>query len=463
MRRHSFRICVDLGYLNYLLSRTELPKARFHTIPDIYVSLNGSLYEKKSKALNIPASLNGEASLPNGYFWSKPGIAQLDALASHTLKREGIQVKQSKNIVKGIASVAQLIFSSITLYRTRGSQLQRYGFTAFGLSVFPYALMSFINLIVITVVGEYLTPYVLRTTISDEAKRCGGTISGEVGTLPEESPAEEGRSMKTGSDSEDRHVTTPLPKVDDSNDGAAELLGKCDGDLLGGANKTTTSSTSGIPPEAKVIGSVGTDGEGKDEGASMSKDPSVFLSGESLVAANLRVDNDGILVITMKDTGRTGRFKLIEDDTAIDDDPLTFHFYVSALTNQAKIMKREEPYRKLFGWTVLPKMFKFDTRSILIYGLFYSTLGILPHVFIFLLTGFGNGDSTSAQRSWMITWLLFNQLSSGYGFLFSITSTDEHNTFLIVGSILLLSTPAIGEFVMVGKMLLEFGTCSLSK
>ena len=37
---------------------------------------------------------------------------------------------------------------------------------------------------------------------------------------------------------EDRHVMS-LSKVDDPNDGAPELLGKCDGDLLGEANKMT--------------------------------------------------------------------------------------------------------------------------------------------------------------------------------------------------------------------------------
>lgn len=61
--------------------------------------------------------------------------------------------------------------------------------------------------------------------MSDEAKRCGEMISGEIGTLPEESPVDEG-----GNDGEDRHVT-PLPKVDDLNDGAP-----CDGEkkyLLG--------------------------------------------------------------------------------------------------------------------------------------------------------------------------------------------------------------------------------------
>ena len=328
--------------------------------------------------------------------------------------------------------------------------------------------MSFVNLVVLTIVGEYSTLFVLRTAISDEAKRCGGTISGEIGTLPEESPAEEleGRNLNRtgiGNDGEDGHVT-PLPRVDGSNDGT--LLGKCDGEkehLLRKARKTTT----GTPPEAKDIGSVGTGGERTDgSGVPMPEDPTVFLSGEPLIAANLRVDNDGVLVITMK--GRTGRFKLIEGDDTIDDDPLTFHFHVSALTNQEKVQKREEPPIK--NWKIYqlerwrPKS-AFARRISLIYILFSCTLAILPYVFIALLTGFLEGDSsTSAQQGWMLSWLVFNQLSSAYGSLFSITDiASPTQAAVFVVTILVWSTPAIGGFVTVGSMLLEFGTCSLSK
>ena len=355
---------------------------------------------------------------------------------------------RSRNIVKGFASVSQLVSSCITMYQARGSQIQRYGYAAFGLSVFPYTLMSFVNLVVVTIVGEYSTLFILRTAISDEAKRCGGTISGEIGTLPEatqfanalELPVEEDRSLnglEKGIDGEDRHVTS-LPKLDESNDGAPELLGKSDGEkenLLGGA---TTS-----PLEAKDIGSVGTDEEGTDGSVvPMPEDPAVFLSGKPLIAANLRVEDDGVLVITMK--GLIRRFRLIEGD---DDDPLTFHFYVSAVTNQEKVPKRENP-----------------TESVsLVFYCFNLILIILPYVFIFLLTGFRKGDSTSAQRGWMMSWLVVNQILTIYGFGFSTTDISSPVHAAKLGAIILVwLAPAIGGLVTVGRMLLEFGTCSLS-
>ena len=63
-------------------------------------------------------------------------------------------------------------------------QLDWYGYAAFGLSVFPYMLMLFINLIVLGIVGQYPCVSTLRTDVLDEAKRCEGSkISGEIGTL----------------------------------------------------------------------------------------------------------------------------------------------------------------------------------------------------------------------------------------------------------------------------------------
>jgi len=344
-------------------------------------------------------------------------------------------VGRSRSIVKWLASVAQLVFSSITLYEARGSQLQRYGYAAFGLSVFPYTLMTFVNLVFGSIVGEYSTIFVLRTAILDEAKRCGGTISGEIGTLPEleaaqsanavESPVEEDRSlngimMDIDNDGEDRHVT-PLPKVDE---------------------KTTTSGT---PLAHEIIGSVGAGGEGEDgSGVPIPEDPAVFPSGEPLIAAYIRVEDDGVLVITMK--GRTGRFKLIESD---DDDPLTFHFHVSALTNQEEVLKREE--------TTKADIIVFHLFSIVI-------LNILPFAFIYLFTGYSKGNSTSAQRGWMLSWLSFNQFFAFFGFKFSLRHIDIDRPLLAAYYVLLIlffSIPAIGGFVVVAKMLLEFGACSV--
>lgn len=42
--------------------------------------------------------------------------------------------------------MVQIVFGMSTLYRTKGNQIERYGYAAYGLTVTPYALMSILNL-----------------------------------------------------------------------------------------------------------------------------------------------------------------------------------------------------------------------------------------------------------------------------------------------------------------------------
>jgi hypothetical protein len=104
----------------------------------------------------------------------------------------------------------------------------------------------------------------------------------------------------------------------------------------------------------------------------------------------------------------------------------------------------------------------------------------LPYLIIYLFTGFRKGQSTLEQQAWTISWLVANQLTGLSMFdlnikhpAVSFVSTRGRDwvhqalmtafsflthlfTPLIPGNI-----PAIGGFVTVGKMLFEFGTCSL--
>ncbi|KAK1849291.1 nacht domain protein [Colletotrichum chrysophilum] len=69
----------------------------------------------------------------------------------------------SYNIVRVLASIIQLIFAVSTLYRTRGDQLQRYGYAAFGLTVIPFAWMSLINLVGNAMCPQYDKIYIVSS------------------------------------------------------------------------------------------------------------------------------------------------------------------------------------------------------------------------------------------------------------------------------------------------------------
>ena len=90
---------------------------------------------------------------------------------------------RSTEVASAAIAIAQVIFSSITIYRTSGDQIEKYGYAAYGLSVYPYALMSLANLIKLAICGRYPFLYVLRTATLVEAEKNGGVFEGAVGNL----------------------------------------------------------------------------------------------------------------------------------------------------------------------------------------------------------------------------------------------------------------------------------------
>ena len=93
-------------------------------------------------------------------------------------------LSSSFNLIKGIAAVLQLLYTSFTLYHTNGGQLNKYGFAAPGLTVIPYAFMSGLNLIANLLTPYYPTMYLVRSEVMEEAERRAGSqfpyVVGEI-------------------------------------------------------------------------------------------------------------------------------------------------------------------------------------------------------------------------------------------------------------------------------------------
>jgi len=108
----------------------------------------------------------GGRELPEGYGWvfipwdvtvepPKLNTPQIEVLVDPSPPRFGRVFTSLKlptmplgadySLFQPIAAVVQAISAGITLYRTRGDQLDRYGYTAFGLTVVPYLVMSVVN------------------------------------------------------------------------------------------------------------------------------------------------------------------------------------------------------------------------------------------------------------------------------------------------------------------------------
>ncbi|EPT02117.1 hypothetical protein FOMPIDRAFT_1118799 [Fomitopsis schrenkii] len=132
---------------------------------------------------------------------ARPGPGYALAVPAHKAYTEGVirdYLEDTKNlkihhppgVTNVLLSVFQIIFASFTLYFTPSDQIPRWGYAAYGLSVFPYALMSVLNLLCAGYVGSYTCGQVLRTPILQESLQPGrGTsiakFDGTIGALKE--------------------------------------------------------------------------------------------------------------------------------------------------------------------------------------------------------------------------------------------------------------------------------------
>ncbi|KAJ6166933.1 hypothetical protein N7470_002380 [Penicillium chermesinum] len=87
------------------------------------------------------------------------------------------------SFASALVAIIQIVYASATLYRSRGGQVQQYGYAAFGFTVLPYLIMSFVNLLGNMVTPRYSTIYLVHSEIMDEAMDRGGFFEGVVGSV----------------------------------------------------------------------------------------------------------------------------------------------------------------------------------------------------------------------------------------------------------------------------------------
>lgn len=332
----------------------------------------------------------GKSSLPRGYHWVFP---DRDHMANYALSYAGQCIPRSHSYLKMITSIVQLFSSSITLYRTRGSQLDQYGYAAFGLSVFPYLLMSLVNLCCAIILGEYPYLYPLWTPILEEARQHAEfDVSNEVG------------------------------RPDNAMDAVEEH-----GDTFVLASL-----------QVLYVGDI--------------KRLVVDISGEQSTFTLCHHQDQADHVIDVSSTSIRPVF--IPMISGIRDTRL----YREPVQLGRIAVKRGSIIRLV------------DFAAMIV--IFY-----LPLLFIFFLTRFHKRDSSFEERVWMMLWLCASQVAfyptlllskyvphfswSSFLYLFN-TNRDFFLTFIpYILPLPFLFVPAFGGFVVVAKMLLEFGTCSL--
>jgi len=147
-----------------------------------------------------PPPFHGSAFLPAGYSWAVvPAEAKPTFLTSslattqpsppntrHPPNTTAItppEISSSYDWVQSLVGLFQTFSAGLTLYRSRGTQTERYGYAAFGLTVVPYLLMSVFNLVAQMATADYSALYMVHSPEMDEARRHGGVFDGVVGAL----------------------------------------------------------------------------------------------------------------------------------------------------------------------------------------------------------------------------------------------------------------------------------------
>ncbi|KDQ55137.1 hypothetical protein JAAARDRAFT_342022 [Jaapia argillacea MUCL 33604] len=352
--------------------------------------------------------IHGKVDLPHGYELALPNfdfLSEYFPFRSHN--NDSITLTRSQSYVKMAVSIAQLVYSTITIYRTRGNQLDRYGYAAFGLSVFPYAFMSLANFICIGVVGEYTHLNLLRTDIMREAERRGGSFDGAIGRI--EGGGGEGTLV----------------------DASAHRTG-----ILAGAKDKLEKS-------------------GRAE------------QWKAFTRTELSMEEGGpsgrILVLKVGENTRKFEYRPPSKTDPDENAPPSNHYilHVSQYSNQNRVPP---------GGYVIPHPSMFNLLMILLATIIFPLALVLPYVLIFALSGFHERESTLAERVWMMTWLSSGQLALvffggvalGFPSLAPSNITRVRVGIIFITAVTIFAIPAVGGFVMVGKMLVEFGTCSLA-
>ncbi|KAH9836242.1 uncharacterized protein C8Q71DRAFT_848476 [Rhodofomes roseus] len=313
-----------------------------------------------SRVTHESRSLHGSVLPPMGYSLAVPlHKAYTEDIIHRDLEDTGkLKIHHPSGITNVILSIFQIVFAIFTLYFTPSDQIPRWGYAAYGLSVFPYALMSVMNLLCAAFVGGYASGHVLRTPILEESLKRGGLYA------------------QVGNDTWVRY----------------------DG-LVG-----TVRRTGSLPPvlSSQPLPPTNEDAVQHAAGEPIFDDTQIGKTGRgSYEAVKMRMKPDGDmkrLFVTVKGAKEPREYHLVTEDKG---DAQTTRFTLSALSHDGPI-----PEEKLNEHQAITPREAWTIACLFIIAL------VSPHALIYSLTGFHPNGSTVAQRGWMMSWLAADQASS---------------------------------------------------
>ncbi|KDQ51173.1 hypothetical protein JAAARDRAFT_211303 [Jaapia argillacea MUCL 33604] len=368
--------------------------------------IHGNFLSRVTRFMDI----HGRIDLPEGYHFCIPQVTFRHIFPFRNPNNTRIKLARSKGWLKMFVALFQVIYAVITLYRTRGDQLALFGYAAFGLSVFPYAFMSMAYLICTGFVGEYSHLYLLQTAIMAEAMaRKPGCISGAIGDFERREPG-----------AKDEQVASSV------DDAAAD-------ENAGGA---ASSGGQNGPPD-------------------------IFTHAKISLRRETPSHGQPIDILKIQVDGRKPmEFTYLPPEDKFQSPEITFK--ISCIADQHRLPDAASSVVSDRAKLMNAKLMRFLQYVIIPLAL------VSPYLLIYLLTRFEARSSTVTQRAWMMAWIGSGQLAFLIHFMVAMANPGLCPTAIsnpwgmlilpIIGVILVVI--GLHGFIIVGKMLMQFGTCS---
>jgi hypothetical protein len=348
-------------------------------------------------------------------------------------------ISSTYSFPKAIIAIFQTVYAAITLYRTRGSQIELFGYAAFGLTTTPYIIMSIVNLFAQLATPDYEALYMVRSDVMIEAEKRGGIFDGVVGELVHDEIAEpDPRSFTVIIRKEQNSAFFHL----DPMSGLDNIHAKVD---------SATDNSNSVEPITRTPRFFPFRPEVKEA-------KSRILGYQEWLYIPSCTPFRRSCTITDNNLGKPRRPEWFSSES-LDSDKADEGYAVA----ESKIPERKHLNLLLF-WIPLG----ISSISIIVNG---------------AISGFRAGGSSIAQRVWTMSWLIFGMAlaplgpSLGQAFASLIWTyfirkdrdsgvigniTSFLLAFILVGILFgILFTPAIGGLVVVGEMIKQYGSCSI--
>jgi hypothetical protein len=334
-------------------------------------------------------------------------VEPLNEIEGSSLNPLSYHMSSSYSFTKSAVAIGQTIYASITLFRARGDQITVYGYAAFGLTVIPYIIMSVLNLVAQVLAPDYSALYMVHSEEMEEARRRGGVFDGAVGTLK----------------LDPLQYSINYDRIDiKSSEGM----------------RTTNDVGRRIHPLYWKV--IALENEGRD----------LIFEKHTMATAE-----SGFVT-----SGR--RIAVVVSPGPVEDKRLT-SLYIPTCSRFARMRAGKSLPWKSFDVTE-PNMY-LSQRLIIIAPMVFGVMSIAA---VGILTRFNGGKrSTRTERgftmSWLVVGMFFGVASRGISF-FLLGMYDARTmayglliVVIIFGAFLV---PALGGFIVVGKMIMEFGSCT---